>query len=89
MLLALWCLEWKDKVRGLEVLWRTTVPIHTITERSMRQVVVRGTRFMARISGEDIRVAEYEGVDIIEKMIEEKEDFLFGLRYQVGRARRR
>jgi len=44
---------------------------------------------MARISGETIRLSEYEGVDLVEKMLDEKEDFLFGLHFQARWARRR
>lgn len=89
MLLALWCLEWKPKVQGLESLWRTVVPIQTITERSHRQVVVRGTRIMACVGGKEFRVCEYEGTDLVEKLQEEKEDFLYALRFQVYWANRR
>ena len=89
MLLALWCIEWKSKIIGLEMLWRAIVPVQTVTERLFRQIVVRGTRFMARIAGEDIRLCEYEGTALLKRLQEEKEDFLYALQFQVYWARRR
>ena len=88
-LLALWCVEWKPRIRGLEALWRAIVPVHTVTERSLRQITVRGTRFMVRIAGEDFRTSEYEGTDLLARLQDEKEDFLFGLEFTVYWARRR
>lgn len=89
LLLALWCVEWKPRITGLETLWRTTVSIQTITERSLRQIVVRGTRFMACIAGEDVRISEHEGIDLLERLQEGKEDFLWALQFQIRSARRR
>lgn len=89
MLLALWCVEWKPKISGLEALWRAIVPVYTITERSLRQIVVRGTRFMVRVAGQDIRISEYEGTDLLERLQEEKETFLYSLKFQVYWTRRR
>jgi len=89
MMLALWCIEWQSQIWGLEALWRAIVPVHSVTERSLRQITVRGTRFMARIAGADIRLSEYEGTDLLARIQEEKEDFLFGLRFTANWERRR
>lgn len=93
MLLAMWCVQLRHRIAGLESMWRVVAPIFTYpilrgTGRVSDQAVcVMGTRIILRLDGRDCRVCELEGENVLADLVREQDDFHWVLSRTVMRAK--
>lgn len=88
MLLAHWCVELRSQVSDLDALWRVVVPIGLYRgETGKRKRWQLGTRVMMRLNGQECRLCEFEGENVLDDLRREKDEFFWVVFRAVMRVR--